>query len=641
MKVSFSFHTKRFIAAPILAFACSALCLSFGATWKIAPLLALLFLGSGAFSVHVSGKASGIIWVGIASIAAAMTIFLSQEANGIRKLLPVKYYAIAILAVFSLMLCLYLLTLLFSRGMPRLSIALVAGGLLLISVVNYYLVQSRGTELNPFDLLGTRTAMNVLSSYHIALTVHICYVIAFYVLLLFFMSGISAQKSVHMGRYRLCVLGLTILTTFIARTAVSTVPIHLWINEPSVTRNGYLLNFLAQLNSETVPKPEDYSADVIRQIERDYSAPSDVPELLPNIVVIMNESLADLRVFGELETDQPVMPFLDSLSENTIKGMALSSVYGGKTPNSEFEFLLGDSMAFLNPAEIPFMHLLKTPCYSLARYLAGFGYESYATHPENGANWDRDRVYPHLGFDRIEFLEDYEDLETIYYFATDKSMYAHLMQRYQEAAERENPQFFFAVTVQNHGDYNKPDFPPSLSVKGFENREVNTYLSLVHESDRAFEELIRFFGQQDEPVIVLLYGDHQPSMPDSFLEWLNKGSLDSLDKLELKYEIPYWIWANFDIEEREEDLTSINYLSSILLDAAGLPLSPYNAFLKQTRQTIPALNAYGYYSQSEACFLPVEEAEGAEKEALSRYACLCYNSLKDTKGRSELFFPVE
>ena len=214
------------------------------------------------------------------------------------------------------------------------------------------------------------------------------------------------------------------------------------------------------------------------------------------------------------------------------------------------------------------------------------------------------------------------------------------MQRYQEAEKREAPQFCFAVTMQNHGDYNKPGFEPSLSVRGFENREVNTYLSLLRESDRAFEELIRFFEKQEEPVVVLLYGDHQPTMPENFLEWLHAGSLNSLDELELKYEIPYWIWANYDLGENTEGLTSINYLSGFLLKAAGLPLSPYNAFLEDTRQTIPALNAYGYYSQSKGCFLPIEEAEGAEKVALDRYAVLCYNSLKDAKGRSKLFFPV-
>ena len=355
MKLSFSFQKKRLLAALLLASACSVFCVSVGSTWKIAPLLVILFFGCGVFSIRVTGTFSRLIWLAVALPAAALTVFLSQEANGIRKLLETKYYAIAILAVFALMLCLYTLTLLFSRGFPCLSIALVSGMLLLISVANYYLVDTRDTELTLYDLLGARTALSVLPSYHLTLTVHICYVIVFYLLLCFAMSGIRDESPKHFWRHRLLALVLTLVVAFAARAAVSSVETHLWINEKSVIRNGYLLNFLSQFNFRIIQKPAGYSAAAVRQAEEDYPAPSDVPEQLPNIIVIMNESLADLRVFGDFETDQPVIPFLDSLSENTIKGTALSSVYGGKTANSEFEFLMGDSMAFLNPTSIPFM----------------------------------------------------------------------------------------------------------------------------------------------------------------------------------------------------------------------------------------------------------------------------------------------
>ena len=76
------------------------------------------------------------------------------------------------------------------------------------------------------------------------------------------------------------------------------------------------------------------------------------------------------------------------------------------------------------------------------------------------------------------------------------------------------------------------------------------------------------------------------------------------------------------------------------LEEAGLPLPPWNRFLEQTRQIIPAINAYGYYSPAAGRFLTTEEAEGAEAAALQEYELLQYNAVFDKKNRSEVFFPL-
>ena len=169
---------------------------------------------------------------------------------------------------------------------------------------------------------------------------------------------------------------------------------------------------------------------------------------------------------------------------------------------------------------------------------------------------------------------------------------------------------------------------------------MGAYLARLHESDRAFRSLVGYFAAVDEPVLILLYGDHHPNEETEMIRFLHGGDLESLDEQQLMYEIPYFIWANYDIEALRPELSSINYLSNCLLEAAGLPLSPYHRFLKELQQTIPAINAFGYYSLSEGRFLRLEEAEGAEKEALLDYKMLQYNAIYDKKGRSEFFFPL-
>ncbi len=86
--------------------------------------------------------------------------------------------------------------------------------------------------------------------------------------------------------------------------------------------------------------PDDYSIERAEQILQDADLSSqetveNKTEQMPNIVVIMNEAFSDLRVLGDIETDQPVWEYWDSLEDNCIRGWADVSVFGGTTANSE------------------------------------------------------------------------------------------------------------------------------------------------------------------------------------------------------------------------------------------------------------------------------------------------------------------
>lgn len=41
--------------------------------------------------------------------------------------------------------------------------------------------------------------------------------------------------------------------------------------------------------------------------------------------------------------------------------------------------------------------------------------------------------------------------------------------------------------------------------------KVDQYLSLIKKSDTALQELIEYYSQVDEPTIICIFGDHQPS----------------------------------------------------------------------------------------------------------------------------------
>ena len=163
----------------------------------------------------------------------------------------------------------------------------------------------------------------------------------------------------------------------------------------------------------------------------------------------------------------------------------------------------------------------------------------------------------------------------------------------------------------------------------------------MHESDKALEYLISYFEGVDDPVEIVFFGDHQPSLSSSFYPHLNGKGLSglTLDELENLYTIPFFIWTNYETQSEEVKISSINYLSTLALERAGIALPAYNQFLSDMMEVIPAVNSRGYYSNSAGRFKHIEEADGEEAEWLKNYEILQYNNMFDKKEKSKLFFP--
>lgn len=156
--------------------------------------------------------------------------------------------------------------------------------------------------------------------------------------------------------------------------------------------------------------------------------------------------------------------------------------------------------------------------------------------------------------------------------------------------------FLFQVTMQNHGSYGevREDFTPDVTVENAPSNALSTYLSLLKRTDAALKEMISYFSKEEEPVAVVFFGDHQPNdaVAEPILR-LNGMSSQSLTEEEtlLRYQVPYLIWANYDIETKRHENLSANYLAIEVLEAAGIPLSPYLAFLKEFKKSYPILSS--------------------------------------------------
>ena len=202
------------------------------------------------------------------------------------------------------------------------------------------------------------------------------------------------------------------------------------------------------------------------------------------------------------------------------------------------------------------------------------GYSSYAIHPGERNAWNRDKVYPNFGFQQFFSEEEFMESQTIREkWVSDTATYDKVIELYENKGD--NPLFVFDVTIQNHAGYqlNADDLEPVL-LEGMEGSypETEQYLSLMRSSDAAFKNLIDYFSSQDEPTLVVMFGDHQAYIEQAFYEELMQKPLDqwSTEELQRRYVTPFVIWANYDIPEAQVDKLSVNYLSSLLLAQAGI-----------------------------------------------------------------------
>ncbi len=543
------------------------------------------------------------------------------------------------------MLCVCMVFLVIYAVTRRVRLSIIIGSILLVGLAtaNYYVYQFRGNELSPSDILALGTAINVAGNYVITPEKNI--IIAWIILL------VVAVISIFLPEYRwksiwkprvVCVGVLAVfLLVFLNKSANHYV---IFWELDGTKNNGYLLNFSLQIKDLFVPEPEGYSVDVIESMSEKYSSTTEIGG--PDIIVIMDEAFSDLSVLGKAPvTNTEVMPFINSLKENTIKGYTAVSVIGGNTANSEYEFLTGNSSLYLQNVSIPYQQYIKQPVYSVVSDMKNRDYKCIGMHPYYKNGWARSSVYEYLGFDETYFIEDFPNKNLIRSYISDQEMFEKVIEEY-ERNKKENDQslFLFGVTMQNHGGYTYegPNYEPSVRLEGYqkEYKDAEQYLSLIHETDKAVEYLLNYFTQEEREVIVVFFGDHQPSLDEEFMNEISDVDYDTAEERLRRYMVPFFVWANYDIPEKEIELIGLNYMMNEVYEAADMELPPYNLFLEELRRVIPYMNKYAYYSVSQQAFSKLETAKEKEKEMLDLYAILEYNNMFDHKKRNKDFFPL-
>lgn len=592
-------------------------------------------------------------------------------------------------------LCFYLFVF-FLTGRFHMTGLIINIALLVWSLLNYFIELFRGSPFIPMDVLSFKTGLGVADGYTYELSWPLilgC--------LLFFMAYLLNKriKNVrpHVLKFkffaRLLPAGYVaaFLLMFFCTDAITNAGYKpdFWNQSRGYYNTGSFFNFCLNTKYLHVSKPDGYMAEdtdnLLSQIleaagvdpdsdtslnlltgQNDYTASTD--DTMPNLICIMNESLTDLRNLGNLETNVDLMPFIDSLTENTIKGNLFMPVFGAGTSNSEFEFLSGNSIANLPTGSNAYEAYIKDTQSTLVSTVKSLGYAVNAYHPYYKAGWNRPSVYNLMGFDTYTAIEDFIDNDILNEYIDTNNAEAYndqvkaaypdkniLLRRFVsdsydykmveemfEERDLSHPFFVFNITMQNHGGYavSYSNFPQKVYATNLTGSypKANRYLSLVKESDNAFRELVEYFQNVEEPTIICMFGDHLPSIENEFYEELFGSSLSDLTDVQeqQRYMTPFIIWANYDIPEATVEKMSANYLSTLLLQTAGLELTAYNKFLSVMYQELPVVNSVGYIDNEDNYYASGDTSE--HSELLNAYNRIQYNNMFDMENKQNQLF---
>ena len=656
---------------------------NFNAKWLIlgsCMLLSLLIGVFTAFKIKIKNKILNVAWMVTLFLTMPFIMITMTEAlNGIfiydmtpNGLLG-NYCVILVLIVF-----LYAIS-----GSFRLASLILTPVMFGLGVAHAYLMQFRGTPFIPMDFFSVTTAAKVANTYNYTPTYNMIAATIVFVLIIVIAvkSDMPETKAIYkivsrafFGTITCVLLSVFYFTNIFADAGLKP---NFWNQTSGYKNYGFVYNFFCNTKYLYMTEPSGYDSnqigDNVDKIVGDYNKYQD-GTLQPNIICIMNESLSDLGVLGEFETNQDYMPFMHSLTENTIKGNLFVPVIGGGTSNTEFEFLTGHSTAFLPSGSNAYMLYVKNPMASLVSTLEAQGYSSIAIHPYYSSGWDRASVYDNFGFNKfislenmmdISLMDDYasngktpdylQELLDQYYpgknmiirqYISDSYNYKQVIEDYNNR-DKSKPYFAFNVTMQNHGGYNTPEcsnFEEEIYLTSVNGNypKTNKYLSLVKKSDDAFKELIEHFQKVKEPTVICMFGDHQPSVEASFVnEMLGVSDIANItiEQNQKRHTTPFFIWANYDIEEQYIERLSVNYLSSYVLQTAGVYLTEYNKYLVKLSEILPVIDTVGYIDIEGNYYSWGNKSKYTD--LLNEYERIQYNNVFDSEKRNNKVFYLE
>lgn len=343
---------------------------------------------------------------------------------------------------------------------------------------------------------------------------------------------------------------------------------------------GYPYCLATTIFNTGISCPRDYSEEAIKEITDSEENLPETGEKRPNIIFLQLESFFDPTLVNYLNVSEDPIPNFRKLMKEYSSGYYKVPSVGAGTANTEFESITGMSLRYFGPGEYPYKSILKeTTCESAPYVLKNLGYRTHAIHNNESNFYGRRSVFANLGFDTFtseEYMSEQDDTNPNDWMR-DRNLTKYIMQALNET---DDPDYIYTISVQGHGDY--PEEPtiedPKITVSGANSEALNNkweyYCNQIYEMDQFVKELIDTLSQYDEDVVLVMYGDHLPTMGLT------------VEDLENRYlfQTEYVIWDNMGLEKKDANIASYQMAAEVM-NRVGIHEGNVFRFHQARRQT--------------------------------------------------------
>ncbi len=506
-------------------------------------------------------------------------------------------------------------------------------------IANYFVIILRNKPIMPADLKAIGTAKEVMGGYTFTpswqMVLGVAVVILYAVLLVATWKKNKSSENLPLKtklvrRAVSAAAAVLLMVIGVNTQTFKNLDSFAWdmVLLKSFHEEGMVTTYLKSAFNSIVREPEGYSRELVKSYLAEYQDEQKTKGIQPtNIIMVMNEAFADLRTVG-MNPAIDVMPFIDSLDENTVEGSLYVGVFGGGTCNTEFEALSGNTLAFLGPGAYPYTENVTEPMFSLASYFKDLGYYTEAFHATSKNDYNRLRVYPFFGFAKSNFIDSYTfESEDDYLHSHPADLTDYRFVESVDNMHEDEKRFLFDVTMQNHSGYERwLDVEKAESV--VENGgdlyvDTQIYLSLIKASDDAVEQLVETYRRCNEPTMIIFFGDHQPGLPSVAIDEIYSELYSQLDLFKTKF----FIWTNYDSPEWHNAGLSANYLPWLILDQGNFPKPPYIQMLGELYEHYPIISSQGVMDIDGNVYTGV--AEVMDDPLIRKYQYIQYANLFD------------
>ena len=442
---------------------------------------------------------------------------------------------------------------------------------LLLGIINGVILSNRVTPFTGPDLHLLTDGMAVLNKYLPAWGVVLALILLGFFALLLLILLIKAPKYKRKVKFRydllLVVVGAALFAGATQLALEKRILSNYFGNIAFAYEDyGYPYCLAVTIFDTGISCPRDYSEQEITRIEKtEDNLPATNEVSKPNIIFVQLESFFDPTLVEYLNISEDPIPNFRKLMKEYTSGYYKVPSVGAGTANTEFESITGMSLHYFGPGEYPYKSILKeTTCESAPYVLKNLGYSTHAVHNNEANFYGRRSIFPNLGFDTFtsaEYMSEEEDKNPLGW-TKDEILTDEIIKCLDSTEESD---YIYTISTQGHGAYPEEQLidDPEITVSGAETEAQNNqweyYCNEIHEMDNFVKELTDALADYPEDVILVMYGDHLPTMGLTVEDLKNK----------YLFQTQYVMWDNFGLEKKDENLAAYQMAAEVM-DRAGI-----------------------------------------------------------------------